>query len=140
MTTVAAKTTVKTEQVMSDLGIFVTTKVPLSKIENGTKTVLASYLKDGEVKYHANEYQGKITYSVQFTSKTGNTFVYIPVEHMNRLADEGRIVEKDGFLLVEAAFMMKPDSVEGAVPTQRRFGNPGVQNNQSTIDQDSTNF
>lgn len=101
------KTQAKPIKYMTNLGIFVqSTRLHI----NGDKVVLNSFLRDGKPKWREQNFEGKLTKSIGFSSADTNTYVYVNDDFMKGFIEKGLVHKSDDgqFLQIEAEIFVSP--------------------------------
>lgn len=114
-----------TTKVMTDIGLFMSTKCEL---EAGAVIVLNSFLKDGKPKFKVTtrmEKMKKVTNEdISFSSSDSNQFLYLSKEQFTTLVQNNRVnVSDDGqFLQIQVEAQIAPSELGSNVVTLEDLG------------------
>lgn len=92
---------------MTSLGVFIQST---AQHENGDKIVLNSFLKDGKAKWKENNYQGKKTNTLGFSSADQSAYVYLSEDYVRQFIKKGLMLKSDDgqFLQLDAKILVSP--------------------------------
>lgn len=96
-----------TTKVMTDIGLFVTSKV---EIPNGGTIVLNSFLKDGKPKFKVTMKNMKKNEDISFSSSDSNQYLYLTREQFTNLVKDGRVIKDASgqFLQIQVEAQVAP--------------------------------
>lgn len=101
------KTKIKPVKYVTDLGLFVqSTRLHV----NGDKVVLNSFLKEGKPKWREQNFEGKLTKTIGFSTADTSTYIYVNEDFMKTFVEKGLVHKSDDgqFLQIEAEIFVAP--------------------------------